>query len=810
MLSRGPTFATVTTALAAQFKTKGSQQNGTEDLSISQPEVADDRRENLLWLLRGETRHMKVGPVSLFEQTNSSCPTASGYLFLTNYRVVFIPSTHDCLLPNGQAFAAIPVRSISVSKRFSFGADRHEIVITTRLLRHVKILFERQETECTVLQALIDRLINSDSFSRWFAFDYHSAGQAPDPEPTFNQWRCYDPVEEFARMGIAADSPDWRLVPNEQYALCDTYPSVVCVPHGASDQLLSAVTSFRSRQRIPVLCWRKPNSRVAMFRSSQPLVGIVNWSDDDQFMMQLIKRSNPDSKWVYIFDARPKVNAVGNRVAGAGYERSYENCKVQFQNIDNIHEVQASFDRLFNLINKTSHDASQDLSWLSGLESTYWLSHIHKIIAASIYMVDVMDGRKQSSVLVHCSDGWDRTSQMCSLAQLLLDPHYRTVRGFAMLIEKEWLSFGHRFAERCFGMHREGSLRSNHVSPVFLQFLDCVWQLKLQFPLSFEFNTHFLVTLVDAAYDSKYGTFLFNSERERVEARVHTRTDSVWCELFKRIEAFVDPLYQRNPHTLRPVNSLKKIRFWEEAYLRWDFGLRKKESCDDQLRSLLEQKTELQTKLQQMQVQLQQLRSRPVEGPEPRSPAIERRAKAQAEALSVVDLILERTYDAIAAVWHARHEELGPRKAAKHTSFYLPKWVPDESATHCHHCRSAFTLLRRKHHCRCCGDVFCDACSGQQRPIPRMNFFTPVRICVDCCKILDKEEQSKPLQPKKEFEIAIGAREFSNSVSLRGDAHERSFSLPPQALRRLTLIGSGHGTTAGLHRTIADFAAGVG
>lgn len=33
-------------------------------------------------------------------------------------------------------------------------------------------------------------------------------------------------------------------------------------------------------------------------------------------------------------------------------------------------------------------------------------------------------------VLVHCSDGWDRTAQLASLSQLLLDPYYRTLDGF--------------------------------------------------------------------------------------------------------------------------------------------------------------------------------------------------------------------------------------------------------------------------------------------------------------------------------------------------------------------------------------------
>lgn len=38
------------------------------------------------------------------------------------------------------------------------------------------------------------------------------------------------------------------------------------------------------------------------------------------------------------------------------------------------------------------------------------------------------------SVLVHCSDGWDRTAQVCSAAAVLLDPYYRTLRGFMVQI----------------------------------------------------------------------------------------------------------------------------------------------------------------------------------------------------------------------------------------------------------------------------------------------------------------------------------------------------------------------------------------
>ena len=59
-----------------------------------------------------------------------------------------------------------------------------------------------------------------------------------------------------------------------------------------------------------------------------------------------------------------------------------------------------------------------------------------------------------SHVLIHCSDGWDRTSQLRALSQRCLDPYYRTMEGFMVLIEKDWLSFGHMFR------HRSGFLSS--------------------------------------------------------------------------------------------------------------------------------------------------------------------------------------------------------------------------------------------------------------------------------------------------------------------------------------------------------------
>ena len=71
-------------------------------------------------------------------------------------------------------------------------------------------------------------------------------------------------------------------------------------------------------------------------------------------------------------------------------------------------------------------------------------SFFQLILAGALRIADRVESGK-TSVVVHCSDGWDRTAQLTSLAMLMLDGYYRTIRGFEVLVEKEWLSFGHRF-----------------------------------------------------------------------------------------------------------------------------------------------------------------------------------------------------------------------------------------------------------------------------------------------------------------------------------------------------------------------------
>eukprot|EP00755_Sulcionema_specki_P003102 Sspe_Gene.119710::Locus_116394_Transcript_1_1_Confidence_1.000_Length_538::g.119710::m.119710 len=61
-----------------------------------------------------------------------------------------------------------------------------------------------------------------------------------------------------------------------------------------------------------------------------------------------------------------------------------------------------------------------------------------------------------------------------------------------------------------------------------------------------------------------------------------------------------------------------------------------------------------------------------------------------------------------------------------------PQWVGDKERRTCSHCRMGFTVIRRRHHCRACGGLFCDDCTAARGPIHELGYLFPVRQCQPC------------------------------------------------------------------------------
>lgn len=70
-------------------------------------------------------------------------------------------------------------------------------------------------------------------------------------------------------------------------------------------------------------------------------------------------------------------------------------------------------------------------------------------------------------------------------------------------------------------------------------------------------------------------------------------------------------------------------------------------------------------------------------------------------------------------------------ESAESASAHPVKWKPDSATNVCEQCWKDFTLLRRRHHCRACGGIFCGSCSEKKMLVAE--FTTPQRVCDECC-----------------------------------------------------------------------------
>jgi hypothetical protein len=384
---------------------------------------------------------------------------------------------------------------------------------------------------------------------------------------TKNGYIRYDPVEEYKRQGIP--NQHWRVdtVWNMNYAKIPSYPQVLIFPQAVPSPLLEKAVSLRTRNRMPVLCYLYSNG-AAMLRSSQPRRGVSGGvtganSKDEQYLEYIALATNKISKTkkLYVFDARSFSAAQANRAIGGGFE-DYKGTKVIFLDIENIHVVRESCQNLLKLCG-----SKNEFLWSSKLGETNWLSHIYRTIRGAQQIVETMFAEK--NVLVHCSDGWDRTAQLTSIVMLLLDPHYRTINGFELLIEKEWLSFGHQFQLRT-GVF-DGGKTSNEESPIFLQFLEMVWCLMGIYPNAFEFNEDFLIQIFDHLYSCLFGTFIYDCEKDRrFDTIITDQSVSLWLYLDSNRPNYTNPLYIRLNKPITAPIEMKNVQIWRNVWLRWD------------------------------------------------------------------------------------------------------------------------------------------------------------------------------------------------------------------------------------------------
>ncbi|RMZ84120.1 hypothetical protein DV738_g661, partial [Chaetothyriales sp. CBS 135597] len=397
----------------------------------------------------------------------------TGTLHLTPHHIIFVPTPTITTTTAGTTATTLPTRELWITYpiiafctlRTSPPASRQRSSIRLRGRDFTFVCFYLSDdrTAREVYDSIRALTCKLGRIDRLYAFSYQPQPAERDVVP--NGWSIYDPIAEYARMGVGAAVSDgernksWRISRiNADYRLSPTYPALFAVPASISDNTLKYAAAYRSRARIPVLTYLHPVNNCSITRSSQPMVGVRgNRSIQDETLLAAIfstTRAAEREDRNMIVDARPTVNAYVMQAAGLGTENmdNYKFATKAYLGIDNIHVMRDSLQRVIDALKDS--DLSPIGPNKEALHKSNWLKHIANMLDG-VGLIARQVALQHSHVLIHCSDGWDRTSQLSALSQICLDPYYRTMHGFIVLVEKDWLSFGHMF------QHRSGFLSSD-------------------------------------------------------------------------------------------------------------------------------------------------------------------------------------------------------------------------------------------------------------------------------------------------------------------------------------------------------------
>ena len=328
-----------------------------------------------------------------------------------------------------------------------------------------------------------------------------------------------DKLPDFSLLGLAKNFDyDLFSMDNKFKYICKSYPEMLLTfKYLAEDRTkLKALADFHVHGRMPILSyiWKhKVNQYCTLWRSSQiksgigGFMGITSKSEDEVQLVRNIGKLcfNTDNQLAkaQVIDCRHQGTAFKSMISGYGYydTKTYHIQQVSFASMHDHHAVRESYQSL-----QSSFEHGSDIVVLM-----QWFNVLKSAIDAAMQVRDLV--LKGDSVIVNCSDGWDRTPIVCSLVKILLDPYYRTIMGFRELVDSEWTAHGHPFKRR------QAYPNNEDHSPTFFQFLDCVYQFKRQFPSSFEFTEKLLVILAHSYSEDMFMEFACDNTEQYLEYR---------------------------------------------------------------------------------------------------------------------------------------------------------------------------------------------------------------------------------------------------------------------------------------------------
>ncbi|XP_018367524.1 PREDICTED: myotubularin-related protein 10-B isoform X2 [Trachymyrmex cornetzi] len=503
--------------------------------------------ENSIKLLPGEVLIAEAQSVLMFLPVSDLKQGISGVLSVTNFKLTFVTSgdsngenvtrqqnhlygyTDTCLTNIDEIYIMVGDKKRKLVPGNTVPSKVKGIFIICKNLRTWSFSFKFSPLGHgkNLLTALLHHAFPS-RHQLLFAYDYKEAYYS-SLDKNVQLFRDISDWQNELKRTLCSDEirKGWRLsMVNAKFQLCPSLSQYVVVPASVTDsQLTDAARHFQERMQ-------------------------------ENIMFENVRKSHPQKIPPVVIELNKEINV---KLIAASFTKFISLCTPE-----NIRQFWI-----------------QDNNFYSLLENTKWLKYISYCLQKTVEVCDRLN--LGISVILQEGAARDLCCVISSLAQLLLDHHFRTVAGFQSLLQKEWVAGGHPFCDRLGHIVKANSEKS----PLFLLYLDCVWQLCQQYPTEFEFTETYLTTLWDAAHVSIFDTFIFNCERDRAVAAMDPNTPLVlrsvwdWREQFndQDILLFYNPLFipcsstnkikTENETIIKPLYAVSSLELWTQCYFRW-------------------------------------------------------------------------------------------------------------------------------------------------------------------------------------------------------------------------------------------------
>ena len=330
----------------------------------------------------------------------------------------------------------------------------------------------------------------------------------------------YEPMQDIVMQKVVAVDRTTSQVWVNHGFMSKTYQEKDWIPGGVSVDRYNELASSRTSKRSLLFVFQLENGSVVL-RASQPttesrLVG-------DREIAMAVKKDNR----IVVVDLRGWFAIIDNLMHGGGTEEIEEygchnkSSKHYTSGIGNVRVVLQAW--------KNANGDGLALIMKGGK----WVKQLRTIMNALKSCVENLQACP-TTMIVHCTDGWDRTPEMCALIQIAMCANYRTVKGFTEVLIREFSKRGHKFGKH----YSDPGLDERSPAPILPQFFEMVHMLIQNNPREFEFGDDYLLWLAWNVYSHRFIEFVTNAAQFRkCEAQNHVY-DSVtnYYQAFKRYD----------------------------------------------------------------------------------------------------------------------------------------------------------------------------------------------------------------------------------------------------------------------------------